>query len=79
MQFALRTAGGAADLAAIERELVALDPAALLDLDASGRGVRISTAATWRELLDCLRMAGAAADDEDLAQLPSECCGGCGG
>ena len=79
MEFSLRTIGAPPDLAAIERQLVALDPAALVDLDAGGTTVRISTAATGSELLACLRRAGAAADANDLVQLPSVCCGGCSG
>ena len=79
MEFSLRTTGATPDLAAIERHLVALDPAALVDLDASGMTVRISTAATGDELLDCLRVAGLAGDADDLVQLPSVCCGGCSG
>ena len=79
MEFSLRTTGATPDLAAIERRLVMLDPAALLDLDASGRTVRISTAATGDELLACLRSAGLAAGADDLVQLPSVCCGGCSG
>ena len=79
MEFSLRTSGGTPDLAAIERQLVVLDPAALIDLDGDGRTVRISTAATGSELLACLRLAGTAADPGDLVQLPSVCCGGCSG
>ena len=79
MEFALRTTGHAPDLAAIEREIAELDPAVLLDLDASGRTVRISTSASNDELLACLQRAGIAAGPDDVIQLPSVCCGGCGG
>jgi hypothetical protein len=76
MQYTL-DAGASPDLAAIGQAIAALDPAVLLDLDPGARTVRISTLATQRELLDCLRQAGIAADQ--LVRLPSECCGGCGG
>ena len=79
MEFSLRTNGAPPDLAGLERQLLMLDPAALLDLDAGGRTVRISTAATGDELLACLHVAGMAADAADLVQLPSACCGGCSG
>ena len=79
MQFALHTAGATPDLAAIERELSVLDPAVLLDFDAAGQTVRISTSATPGELLAGVQRAGLAANADDLMQLPSECCGGCGG
>ena len=79
MEFALRTTGRAPDLAAIEREIAALDPAVLLDFDASGSTIRISTSATDAELLACLQRAGVQADADDVTRLPSVCCGGCGG
>ncbi len=79
MEFAFRTTGRAPDLAAIEREIAALDPAVLLDFDASENTVRISTSATDGELLACLRRAGLSADADDVTRLPSVCCGGCGG
>lgn len=79
MQFTLRLTGPAPDLAAIEREIGALDAAALLDLDGSGQAIRISTLATGHELLACLQRAGVAAHADDITRLPSQCCGGCGG
>lgn len=67
------------DVAAIQQALAAVDPSALLDLDASGQNIRISTLATQAELLACLHHAGAADPSRYLAQLGSDCCGGCGG
>ena len=67
------------DLAAIEHAIATLDPSALLDHDASGHTIRISTLATKDELLTCLQDAGATEPTRHLAQLPSDCCGGCGG
>ena len=78
MQYTLHTAT-APDLAAIERSLGAVDPAALIDLDSAGSTVRISTLATEHELLDCLREAGLPDAVQHLERVPSECCGGCGG
>ncbi|WP_156087870.1 hypothetical protein [Lysobacter sp. Root667] len=79
MQFELCTAGHAPDLAAIEHAIVTLDPAALVDLDATGQTLRISAAVTEPELLDCLRAADVSAESHQLRPLPSQCCGGCGG
>jgi hypothetical protein len=79
MQFTLRIHGEAPDLAAISRELATLDPAALVDIDARGQAVRIATSATEIELRGSLRRAGVTTAPHDLTQLPSECCGGCGG
>lgn len=78
MQYNLAT-DASPDFASIERALAALDPSALLDLDPSGRTIRISTLVTEDELLACLRDAGAVDASRHLARQPSECCGGCGG
>ncbi len=67
------------DLAVIEKSIAALDPSVLLDLDSSGKTVRISTLVTQDELLACLQDAGATDPAQHLVQLPSDCCGGCGG
>ena len=72
-------AAASADLAAIEHAIATLDPSALLDRDASGHTIRISTLAPQDELLACLQEAGATEPTQHLAQLPSDCCGGCGG
>jgi hypothetical protein len=72
-------ASASPNLGAIQHALAALDPSALLDLDASGRTIRISTLATQGELLACLHAAGTRDPLQHLLQLPSDCCGGCGG
>lgn len=79
MQFILDSAGQALPLATIENAIANLDAAALVDLDASTRALRISTFATAGEVLDCLRQAGLQVQPQQLKQRPSECCGGCGG
>lgn len=78
MQYTLAT-DTSPDLAAIEQALATLDPSALIDLDASGHTIRISTLATDQELLRSLRDAGVVDAPQHLARVPSECCGGCGG
>ena len=70
---------GPADLARVDRALAALDPAALCDFDMATCTIRIQTAATHSEVLTGLRGEGVAASPSTLFQLPSECCGGCGG
>jgi hypothetical protein len=79
MEFRYHCTGATPDLAAIERAIAELDPAALLDLDAAGRTVRISTLLGDDDLLACLRRAGAHPDPGALERLPSVCCGGCSG
>lgn len=78
MQYTLGT-HGTPDMAAIERAISELDPAALLDFDVRASMVRISSMATETELLDCLKQAGVKVDASQFSRLPSECCGGCGG
>ena len=79
MQVIVHTTGDTPNLTAIEDAIAHLDPAVVLDVDATGHGVRISAAVTEYELLACLRKAGLDAEPQQLVRLPSECCGGCGG
>ena len=78
MQYTLGT-DASPDLAAIEQALATLDPSVLIDLDAHGHTIRISTLVTEQELLGSLRDAGVVDASRHLARVPSECCGGCGG
>jgi hypothetical protein len=78
-EFAFELPQALRDLSTLDRALVALDPAALLDLDGSGRTIRMATVLTRPELLACLDAAGLPADPSRLRQLPSVCCGGCSG
>ena len=79
MQFTFDVAAPNPDISVLECTLLDLDPAALLDLDGSGRQVRISTVLRKAEVLACLQQAGLAPDPDRLRQLPSQCCGGCSG
>ncbi len=78
-EFAFQSPQAMPDLAPLDGAIVDLDPAALVDLDADGRTIRVATVLTRAELLGCLAEAGLPADDERLRQLPSICCGGCSG
>lgn len=69
---------GTPDLPLLEHALQAIDPAALLDLDPAG-GLRMATWMTRGELGSALARAGLRVAEGALVQLPSECCGGCGG
>jgi hypothetical protein len=78
-EFAFESPRPLPELSVLERALLTLDPAALVDLDASGRTIRMATVLTRPELLACLDAAGLPADPSRLRQLPSTCCGGCSG
>ena len=79
MEFVYRAAGQMPDLSVLECALADLDPAVILDANALGRSVRISTTLPEDDLLACLQRAGVQASPADLERLPSVCCGGCGG
>jgi hypothetical protein len=79
MEFAFESPWPMPDVAPLDRALAALDPAALVDLDASGCTIRMATVLTRMELLSCLEAAGLPPEPSRLRQLPSVCCGGCGG
>ncbi|HET7126097.1 MAG TPA: hypothetical protein VFI26_03230 [Lysobacter sp.] len=79
MEFAFELPCAIPDLSPLDRAIVGLDPAALVDVDAGGRTIRMATVLTRDELLSCLREAGLPADSSRLHQLPSVCCGGCSG
>ena len=64
---------------ALADAIATIDPSALVDLDALGSTLRVSTLATSDELLDCLHGAGMPVRAEQLQRVPSECCGGCAG
>jgi hypothetical protein len=55
------------------------DPNAVVDLDMSGLVMRISSYVTASDLIEILRRTGWAVAPEQVAQLPTICCGGCSG
>ncbi|MGN6113384.1 MAG: hypothetical protein ACTHOC_10385 [Luteimonas sp.] len=78
-EFAFESPWPMADVVRLDRAITELDPAALVDLDASGRTIRMATVLTRAELLACLEAAGLPSEPSRLRQLPSVCCGGCSG
>ena len=78
-EFAFDSPHAMPDLALLDRAILGMDPAALVDLDASGRTIRMATVLTQAELLACLEQAGLPAEPSRLHRLPSVCCGGCSG
>ncbi|KAF1693131.1 hypothetical protein [Pseudoxanthomonas koreensis] len=79
MEFHVHVAGKALDLDALEARLLAVDPAAVLDLDSAATTLRISTLAQAQDLAEALAAAGQPVALHDIEQQPSVCCGGCGG
>lgn len=56
-----------------------VDPSAVVDLDMSGLVMRISSYVTVTDLIEVLRRTGWTVAPEQVAQLPTICCGGCSG
>ena len=79
MEYAFELPCALPDLSPLDRAIVGLDPAAIVDGDAGGRTLRMATVLTRDELLSCLQAAGLPAEPSRLRQLPSVCCGGCSG
>jgi len=67
------------DLEAIGDAIREVDPAAVLDVDASGSVMRVAAAVAASELVDLLGVAGYPVPRDRVSQLPSICCGGCSG
>lgn len=63
----------------LEAALFDADPSALADYDAARGTLRLSTLLPRAQVLAALAAAGMPVKPDRLQQLPSECCGGCGG
>ena len=79
MRYTVKNPGGTFDLDAAQARLQAEDPAAMLDLDASGTTLRLATVLLDAELRALVAAAAIGGGVLDLEREPSECCGGCGG
>lgn len=63
----------------LEAALLEHDTAAVVDLDAAGEILRLSTWLEASQLLAVMEAAGWALQPDRILQQPSVCCGGCGG
>ncbi len=79
MEFHVALAGMKPDAGRIERLLMELDPAAVLDVDERVELLRLSTWLPVADVLALLERAGCPVPIERMRQLPSICCGGCSG
>lgn len=79
MQFNIRINESSLDIGQIESALGEIDPAAVVDLDAVSRMLRVSTIALPGELIDILDRSGCRIALADIELVPSVCCGGCSG
>lgn len=78
MEFHVRAARALPPLALVEQAVLALDPAAVVDLD-PGQGLRVNAAIDAAALAALLNRLGGQVAAAEVEQAPSTCCGGCGG
>lgn len=79
MEFHIKTHGIRPDLDAINDALSGFDPMAVADVDPAASNLRIAAELSSPELLALLTQAGYPVNWRQLEQVPSVCCGACGG
>ncbi|WP_426687504.1 hypothetical protein [Rhodanobacter ginsengiterrae] len=79
MEFHIALVDASPDPGVVQDALFDVDPTAVVDLDMSGLVMRISSSANVTDLIEVLRHVGWTVAPEQVAQLPSICCGGCSG
>ena len=79
MEYHVRLTKPLVDLGSIESELRAVDPAAQVDIDTPKQHLRVAAHVEAAELVSVLDRAGYPVLAQHVTQLPSICCGGCGG
>ena len=79
MQFKIKVAGLKPDVGAIEHTIRVVDPSALVDIDQTGKTLRVAASIDATHLLGLMSQAGYPVAEDQLERVPSECCGGCGG
>lgn len=79
MEFHIALTGESPEPVVVQDALFNVDPTAVVDLDMSGLVMRVSAAASATDLIEVLRQLGWAVTPAQVVQLPSICCGGCGG
>lgn len=79
MEFHIKTRGVEPNLDAINGALLEIDPVAVADIEPGGASLRVSAALSSPELIALLTQAGYPVDWKQLEEVPSVCCGACGG
>jgi hypothetical protein len=79
MQYEIADVPGTLDLPLFMRLMTDADPAAVVDLAPGTRTLRMSTILGTHAVIDVLGRIGIEVDSTAVDQLPSQCCGGCGG
>ena len=79
MEFHVTMSEWSSDVSDIETAIREIDPSAQVDLDSSGRTLRVAAAVGASELVQLINGAGHPVTLQQVAQVPSTCCGGCSG
>lgn len=79
MEFHIKTMGVRPNLDAINNALLEFDPMAVADIDPGNTSLRVAAELSSPELIALLSRAGYPVDWRQLEQVPSVCCGACGG
>lgn len=79
MQYVIALPAAASDSGRFAELIAAEDPGAVLDRAPDAPTLRLSTCLTPGELHALATSSGMPIGAESIVQLPSECCGGCGG
>lgn len=79
MQFKIHVENDAPNLHALTLAFAEMDPSAIIDSALQGNALRLSTVLRDIDILNTCNDAGWAIHARQIEQLPSECCGGCGG
>lgn len=79
MEFHIVLTEASPDPRVIQDALFEVDPTAVADLDMSGLVLRVSSSATAEDVIGVIRGTGWDVAPDQVVQLPSICCGGCGG
>lgn len=79
MEYTIQLSRAPVDVDRVRDALEDIDPAAIVDLDPRGQGLRVWANMLDRELYAAFERAGHPPDSIQVTRLPSVCCGSCSG
>lgn len=79
MEFHVTLDDASPDLPALEKAFGSVDPAAVVDLDPTGRTLRIAASVSTDDVRILLGTTGFIVPLDRIEPQPSVCCGGCSG
>lgn len=79
MEFHINTSHATVNAGLVDEVLWQIDPASIAHLTADGCELRVNIEMDATQLLAVLQSNELPIDAADIIQIPSTCCGGCGG